>query len=107
MSQLSSKLRSIKWGEAKAVSFWCPGCEEMHMIVVERWSGQGPVWGWDGNIVAPTFSPSIRCYRDLPTGNILCHSFIRNGRIEFLGDCTHSLKGQTVDLPDLPQDWLD
>jgi len=34
-----------------------------------------------------------------------CHSFVRDGRIEFLSDCTHALKGQTVDLPDLP-DWL-
>jgi hypothetical protein len=31
-----------------------------------------------------------------------CHSFVRNGRIEFLGDCTHALASQTVDLPDLP-----
>lgn len=32
-----------------------------------------------------------------------CHSFVTDGRIQFLGDCTHSLAGQTVDLPD----WVD
>ena len=30
-----------------------------------------------------------------------CHSFVREGRIEFLGDCTHAMVGQTVDLPDI------
>jgi hypothetical protein len=34
-----------------------------------------------------------------------CHSFIRNGQWEFLGDCAHKLAGQTVPLPPLP-DWL-
>jgi hypothetical protein len=31
----------------------------------------------------------------------LCHSFVRDGRIEFLSDCTHSLAGQTVELPEI------
>ena len=30
----------------------------------------------------------------------ICHSFVTDGRIQFLGDCTHKLAGQTVDLPD-------
>lgn len=34
----------------------------------------------------------------------ICHYFIKAGRIEFCGDCTHALKGQTVDLPDFPAD---
>lgn len=34
---------------------------------------------------------------------IVCHSFVRDGRIEFLGDCTHSNAGQTVDLPDVEE----
>ena len=32
----------------------------------------------------------------------VCHHFIRDGKIQFLGDCTHALRGQTVDLPDIP-----
>lgn len=31
----------------------------------------------------------------------LCHSFVVDGRIQFLSDCSHSLAGQTVDLPEL------
>lgn len=33
----------------------------------------------------------------------VCHSFVRNGVIEFLSDCTHALKGQHVPLPDWPE----
>jgi hypothetical protein len=29
-----------------------------------------------------------------------CHSYVTNGRIQFLSDCHHSLAGQTVELPD-------
>lgn len=28
----------------------------------------------------------------------ICHSFVRNGKIEFLSDCTHELAGKTVEL---------
>lgn len=31
-----------------------------------------------------------------------CHSFLRNGRWEFLSDSAHHLAGQTVDLPPHP-----
>ncbi|BAS10570.1 hypothetical protein AHiyo4_39920 [Arthrobacter sp. Hiyo4] len=34
-----------------------------------------------------------------------CHSFVRNGHIEFLSDSTHELAGQTMALPPLPE-WL-
>ena len=30
----------------------------------------------------------------------VCHSFVVDGRIQFLGDCTHELACQTVDIPD-------
>jgi hypothetical protein len=73
-------------------TFYCPGCERRHTINQE--------WEFDGNYDAPTFSPSVLTYgspwqTDIPR----CHSFIRAGRIEFLSDSTHSLAGQTVDLP--------
>jgi hypothetical protein len=30
----------------------------------------------------------------------VCHSFIQEGSIIFLDDCTHTLRGQTVPLPE-------
>ena len=34
-----------------------------------------------------------------------CHSFITDGRIQYLGDCTHPLAGQTLDLPNWEEAW--
>lgn len=75
--------------------FWCPGCE----------SGHGPTdaWEYNGDAERPTFSPSILVRGG--SRNLVCHSFVRDGQIEFLGDCTHRLAGQTVPLPDVP-DWM-
>jgi hypothetical protein len=97
--QLGSKLRGLQGGR---VGFMCPGCGTMHQVTVK---GQGrPRWEWNGDADAPTFSPSVLVTwpdPDAPGANLAtCHSFVRDGRIEFLGDCTHALARQIVDLPD-------
>ncbi len=103
MARIGSKLRSAEGGR---VAFMCPGCKMMHHVTVEP--GPGPQWSWNGNPDAPTFSPSVLVRwpdPDSPGKYIAtCHSFVRDGRIQFLNDCTHALAGQTVDLPDLPTD---
>lgn len=92
------------------VSFVCQGCDERHVVPVD-----GPrAWGWNGNIDRPTLTPSILItgkrritddeYRRILAGEQLeipgrvCHTFVTDGRIQFLGDCTHALAGQTADL---------
>lgn len=92
------------------IGHWCPGCQSGHEITIDEPNASGARWSFDGNVDAPTFSPSInmqinpkghRHYQpDIKT--TVCHYFIRAGRIEFLGDCTHALRGQTVELPDVP-----
>ena len=93
------------------LSFHCPGCEERHVIKVEG----TPCWGWNGDLVLATIAPSIlvrgkRPITDDEADRIfagekldipdrVCHSFVRDGRIQFLSDCTHALAGQTVDVP--------
>ena len=122
MGALSRVLRNVTEG---GLSFWCPGCEQFHTIY--HGEGPGPRWGWNGNVEKPTFTPSVLVrtvrgegltdadweeYDRIATGpggteavlnhpkfRWVCHSFITDGRIQFLGDCTHSLAGQTVDLP--------
>jgi hypothetical protein len=102
------------------VNFRCAGCNDVHTIT----DAQGR-WTFNGDFERPTFSPSVlvmcghyvstfkagedncwctydaehpnepsgfKCYR--------CHSFVVDGRIQFLGDCTHALANQTVDLPE-------
>lgn len=81
--------------------FECPGCGFLHAPAVRGTPPRGaPVWDWNGSLEAPTISPSLLVTATDPT--LVCHSFIRDGRIQFLGDCTHDLAGQTIDLPPYP-----
>ena len=91
---------------------WCPGCNSGHEITVDEPNSSGARWTFDGNVKAPTFSPSINLKINTPdmgkhyqpdVASTVCHYFIRAGKIQFLGDCTHALRGQTVDLPDIPE----
>lgn len=77
--------------------FYCAGCLIMHGIHVKAPLGGVPTWEWDGSVDKPTFSPSI-----LVEGSGRCHSFVRNGEIEFLGDCSHTLKGMKFPLEPVP-----
>jgi hypothetical protein len=103
MMALSPILRAVA---PNVVSFWCPGCEGDHQVWTDR-------WGYNGDPDRPTFTPSIKVeYNGLDAGQLdedgrrapyaICHSYVTNGRIQFLGDCTHPLIGQTVDLPAWP-----
>lgn len=75
--------------------FKCPGCNGgAHMI---RTQGERPRWDWNGDVDKPTCSPSLLVG---PGTSFQCHSFIRDGQIQFLDDCWHELRGQTVDIPD-------
>jgi hypothetical protein len=93
--------------DANHYAFECPGCEGGHMV---RVSGDHPCWGWNGSLDAPTFTPSILVtypanpnaleeFKEWRTER-KCHSFITDGKIQFLGDSFHKLANQTVDLPD-------
>lgn len=100
--------------------WWCPGCKCVHAIPVE-----GPnAWSWNNDMDRPTFQPSVlvkgvrrdmsdeelAVYRSLPDGEsrndprfaLICHVFITDGMIQFLGDCSHELKNQTAPIPDWP-----
>lgn len=112
--------------ELGRIRFRCPGCECSHVITVK---GNAP-WGWNGSFELPTFAPSVLTMghewvlddpsaepiwedvpgmpgakRDARPGHFIevrrCHSFVTDGRIQFLSDCAHELAGQTVDLPEL------
>jgi hypothetical protein len=101
--------------------FYCEGCEMLH--------GPTDSWTFNGDFEKPTFSPSILVkgtemtekgtadyeawsaagypdrngepFESVPT---ICHSFVTDGKIQFLNDCTHELAGQTVALKD-ENDW--
>jgi hypothetical protein len=81
----------------------CPACGYGHLFRTAPHKDL-PVWSFNGDRDRPTFSPSMLVNARTHVANpnaILCHSFVREGRIEFLSDCSHSMAGQTVDLPDV------
>jgi hypothetical protein len=120
VSQLSRVLRD---GEGGRLMYWCQGCELLHSVQIGQ--GPGPRWGFNGNFDKPTFEPSVLTQWDeaVPPVNAdnlaqwraapwpqhkehrVCHTFIREGMVQFLGDCTHALAGQTVPMAELPE-WL-
>lgn len=80
--------------------FYCPGCKEFHYINDDETKIKDvPVWGFNKNYNSPTISPSILVQWP---GN-RCHSFIRDGKIEYLSDCTHELAGKTIELPNIDE----
>lgn len=126
MGQLSKKLRS---DGGRLLMYWCQGCKHTHTV---RVGGENrPAWNWNGDAERPTFTPSV-----LVTGRDFtekgeaeyeawvndgcpgiepefeardkrCHTFITDGMVQFLSDCTHQYAGQTLPLPDLPEHLQD
>ena len=87
----------------------CPGCNTFHSLATKGKNNCGAQWTWNGSLESPTFSPSLNVSRYYNGGDgvrkdFRCHSFIVDGKIQFLSDCPHSLAGQTVDLPDWEDD---
>lgn len=73
------------------LTFWCPGCEGMHFVT--------DGWKFNGDFEKPTLSPSVRVRGGMPSNGGhggVCHFHVRNGEIQYLGDCTHALKSQTI-----------
>lgn len=94
--------------------FHCPGCEDLHCYTVGPPNGQEPRWTRTGSDEKPSFAPSLLVRCTYPPGwkkgqheeeKTVCHLFLREGVLEFLGDCTHTLKNQKVPLPEPPV-WL-
>lgn len=71
------------------LTFSCAGCGCLH-YADERWA-------YNGDHEKPTFTPSILV--NYGEGKV-CHSFVTDGRIQYLGDSYHELGGQTIDLPE-------
>ncbi len=117
MAQAGKYLRRLTAADgyfAGGYAHYCPACEEMHAFAVDTPFRNGAQWSFDGNLDAPTFSPSVNITTgpypsdDEKAGRTdVCHYFLKAGQLQFLGDCTHALRGQTVPLPELPQGLRD
>ncbi len=89
----------------RLMAFRCPGCNAIHMVYCNQAEPiPGMTWTWNDNPDQPTFTPSINVHAD--RDDLRCHSFVRDGQIQFLGDSHHALKNQTVPLPPYyPEGW--
>ena len=111
---MGDKLHRMNAGQ---LVFHCPACKHAHHVTIDPGG-----WTWNGSMLLPTFSPSIRAssghfipghigecwcsynaaHPENPSGFQCecCHSYVVDGNIQFLPDCTHALAGKTVALPD-------
>lgn len=81
--------------------FDCPGCGFLHAIYPDGCVADNKArWTWNGDLERPTLTPSLLVTWPQNGVEQRCHSFIRDGRIEFCGDSTHGKAGQTLDIPD-------
>ncbi len=84
-------------GNFHGYMIFCPACKTTH-VFDSRWT-------FNGDFEKPTFRASMlvhenKGYRkrsDDKHGH-RCHSFVTDGYIKFLGDCTHNMKNTTVKL---------
>lgn len=110
MSQ--DRIKAVKTSEGEFLELWfvCPGCKMSHGLYTKDTPSRiiGPRWTFNGDFQKPTIHPSISAKgailldKDEPDDfdpNAICHSFVVDGQIRFLTDCTHDKAGQTLDLP--------
>jgi hypothetical protein len=79
----------------KIYVFECPACKYGHPFHVGV--PGSPSWEFNGSLDKPTFSPSLLVNQHDPSR--LCHSFVRDGNIQFLADSWHK-RSDTVPLPE-------
>jgi len=102
------KIHKVENEPGKFMLF-CPACKCGHWF-------NDTIWQFNGDMENPTISPSLlvrsghyaegktkedceMCKKERKFCHI-CHSYVTNGKIEFLSDSTHDMAGQTVDLED-------
>lgn len=56
MGYMGTKLRRT----ANGIAHWCPACKGVHVFTIDNPNSNGARWTWDGNIEAPTFTPSMK-----------------------------------------------
>lgn len=76
--------------------FWCPGCKFGHAVWTTKKNRVGAQWSFNGNMEKPSFDPSILGLKTV--NHPRCHLFVRNGMLEFCGDCEHEFAGKTIPM---------
>jgi hypothetical protein len=61
-------------------------------------------WQWNGSVDSPSLQPSILTTN--PREGLRCHSYLTDGKFQFLSDTSHELANQTVPAPEFTLDEL-
>lgn len=78
-------------------AFYCPGCKTSHVVNTDP-KRAWPCHSITGSADRPTIRASVLANpKNLP-GAPRCHSYVTDGKIRFLEDCTHDLAGRTMEL---------
>jgi Family of unknown function (DUF6527) len=112
---------------ATHIKIHLPGpCGILYVPVIIKGQREGTgKWTWNGSIDKPTLKPSVltqsghfapqfekddscwcKYYKEHPEETPVyhcyrCHTWINDGKVQFLNDSTHEFKGQTLDLIDV------
>lgn len=87
----------------------------LHLPVILSGTRDGTnCWTWNGDVDKPTLRPSVLTngyhrwtdaeYQTVRSGGKFdrrkyrCHTWVNDGQAQFLDDCSHGLRGQTVDM---------
>jgi len=84
-------------GRIRGYVFQCPGCGHGHIF----YTIGSVTWQFNGDLNAPTFTPSLLNRATGQSSQDVCHLNLTNGKVIFHKDCTHAWKGKTYDLPDV------
>lgn len=106
------KAKPLRWDEDRKLYYPCEPAQATHVelympgpspfrllpvILKGKRSGTG-CWSWNGDTEKPTLKPLIRTTTRDGDEKTVCHTWINDGKAQFLADCTHELAGQTMDL---------
>jgi len=81
--------------------FYCPGCECDHGVWTTESNNNNAIWQFNGNLENPTVSPSLLIrWGQQNKRDMVCHSIITDGKINYCSDSTHKLSGQTIEIPE-------
>lgn len=76
-------------------------------VITSPATGQNVVfderWNFNGDYERPTFRPSMIMKYPVENpeiGNVREHFFVTDGKIQYLQDCNHEMRGKTVEMID-------
>lgn len=97
--------RECKPAEATHIKILTPGpwpTRILPVVLGNATRAGTPCWSWNGDMEKPTLKPSILTGDDEHSrATRKCHSFVTDGKIQFLEDSTHEFAGRTMDLLDI------